>query len=272
MMCNSDNRNSSGSESSSEVADNATCKDKLSGTDDTALVVSPMSLLPTKSSRLLSPRKVYLPSKRTCLRQETQSSFLGSSIEITKHALIADATVFVMEDRSSITVSRHVLMEVPYFSAFFSKESERPSYDLPEDDPYAMRILMTILHHKSAQLPAAMSTKQLFDLATISNKYDVTDIISAHVECRAWICKLWYHDKPHNGEWGTWLWILYTFHATKLNRSRYTHVLEALAANMIHHKESDWWVLGTHEHRLQFSRIESARHVEKINGRETTDL
>jgi hypothetical protein len=129
-----------------------------------------------------------------------------------------------------------------------------------------MHILMTILDHKPSQLPVAISTKQLFDLATVSSKCDVVGSISAQVECQTWIRKLWHHDRPHDGEWGTWLWILHTFHTTEEDSWRYERVLEALAASMIFYNNS--WVLGRVEHRLQFSRIQSALHTESINGKQ----
>jgi hypothetical protein len=214
----------------------------------------------------LSFQKVYRPSKRRFLGHESESSS-GPNIEMPKSALIAGTANFIMKDGSSIRISRHVLMEVPYFSTLLSQEPDRLSYGLPEDEPHAMRILMSILHHKPSQLPVALSTKHLFDLATISSKYNFTDIISAHVECRPWICKLWGDDKPQDEELGTWLWILHIFHTTKQNSWRYKRVLEILAANMIYQNEEDCWILGRHEHRLQFLRIESAAHREVINGK-----
>jgi hypothetical protein len=61
-------------------------------------------------------------------------------------------------------------------------EQEDNNHLLPEDSPDAVVVVMTILHHKPSQLPLNMSTSQLFDHATIYNKYDITDIVS-----RMWI-------------------------------------------------------------------------------------
>jgi hypothetical protein len=78
-----------------------------------------------------------------------------------------------------------------------------------------------------------MSPIQLFHFATVCEKYNTIEIVSPYLESRNWISALWKHNKPCDGSWATWLWILYVFQTRAEEHSAsYERVLDVLAANM----------------------------------------
>jgi hypothetical protein len=169
-----------------------------------------------------------------------------------------------MVDGSSIKASRRVLMEVPYFQAMFSKEPEDIAYTLSEDSSSAVMVVMMILHHKLSQLPLAMRTRQLFDLATTCNKYDIVDIISAHVDSRMWIDAHWRDHTPDDRRWERWLWILHVFRTTGDNFWRYERVKDVLAANIKIQNES--WTFEGEANYYRDLETNTALQIEGLGG------
>jgi hypothetical protein len=165
----------------------------------------------------------------------------------------------------TVKVSKSVLKEVPYFSKLFSKEWDQLEHSLLGDDAFALRVVLTVLHHKPHLLPSSMSTWQLFDLATVCDKYNVVDIVSPYVESGKWIAALWENNKPCDGVWEPWLWILFVFRS-KGERAvpRYGMILDVLAANMSFRDGS--WIITKGSHICQVSDITSPNKLDPLHG------
>jgi hypothetical protein len=175
----------------------------------------------------------------------------------------SDTFELKLKDGTSINVSKGVLMQVPYFYTLLLKKLGQQSCSFLEDDPFAIQIAMTILHHKPYQLLSAMTAQQLFGLAIVCRKYDITNIVSAHVECGACITKLWDQNGPHDGDWEMWLYILQVFQTMEENRCRYQHVLDVLAMNTAY--VDGCWVLRGDQQQREISPIESAGVIVSID-------
>jgi hypothetical protein len=157
-------------------------------------------------------------------------------------------------------------MEVPYFNNFFSNKWEQPTHSLLGDDPSALRVLLTILHHKPHSLPLSMSPMQLFGLATVCDKYATTEIVSPYLESRNWIGALWKPDKPCDSSWAIWLWILYIFRTrVEENSSRYERVLDVLAANM--RLRDGHWIIEEGNSFFKVSDIECPSKLDPLKSK-----
>jgi hypothetical protein len=140
-----------------------------------------------------------------------------------------------LKDESTVEALRSNLKDVPYFNNLFKEEPKCREHHLHEDSPHSIRVLLTMLNQRSAGLPTTMSVAQLSELATLCDKYNVSDIISPAVENYRWIKALWKDDKPINGDWETWLAILETFKQPTLRKK----VISVLATNMFV-SEGEW--------------------------------
>jgi hypothetical protein len=193
-----------------------------------------------------------------------------AEVDVLHSTLYGDTIELKLKDGSSISVSKRVLVQVPFFYKFFSKKAEQQSYSLLEDDSLAIQVVMAIFHHKPCQLPSAMTTQQLFGLATVCKKYGFTNIVSAHVECQAWITTLWHQIEPRDGDWEIWLYILRVFQATTENRCRYQHVIHVLAMNTVYH--GGCWVLRRDQRQREISPIESAGVIVSLDSKYSSRL
>jgi hypothetical protein len=126
-------------------------------------------------------------------------------------------------------------MQLPYFNAFFSKTWEQPTYSLSEDHPFALRIVLAILHHKPELLPSRITFHVLAQLATVCDKYDTAELVSPYVESRNWMNTLWKTDKASVRMWATWLCVAHIFR-TKNDKEKGNRicgkVMDVLAANI----------------------------------------
>jgi hypothetical protein len=158
-------------------------------------------------------------------------------------------------------------MEVPYFRNFFSAKWEQPKYTLLGDNIFAVRVVLIILHHKPHLLPSSMSTRQLFNLATVCDKYDVTDIVVAYVQYYGWISAHWKNRKPYEDEWETWLWTLYVFHPTRTEWEgpRYEWVIDVLAANLT--RQGDHWIIQRRNGFCRVSDIECPNQLAPLDSK-----
>jgi hypothetical protein len=181
--------------------------------------------------------------------------------------LDVNAVDLQLEDGSLIKVSKPVLMRIPYFKKFFSKTLEQPLYKLSGVDVYATQVLLKILHHKPYScLPWSMSSEQLFYLAAVCDKYGTTEIVSAYVELRNWKELLWKEDKPLEGSWTAWLWILYMFRGRRSHWiARYKMVLDVLAANMS--LKDGNWTFGPEDRPIKIADIECPSTLNALQGK-----
>jgi hypothetical protein len=176
--------------------------------------------------------------------------------------------LFVGED-DCFEVSKYALMEVPYFRALLSGNWKPGPNRLLGDDPFAVRILLRVLHHTPSQLPRSISTMQLFNLATLCDKYQVTDLVVPHVESRNWIPPLWENDRPR-GKLEKWVWILKVFYKTPEQSPRLGFVLNMVAANM--YKGNNMWILRTAKTTCRVSDIRYGCTIEPLDGKHLKQL
>jgi hypothetical protein len=205
-------------------------------------------------------------NKRRCVEKEPLIRGTSETIPISSTDDEHDIDVRI-EGGLYVRVSRGALTQVPYFEKYFSKKWEHADYNLLEDDTQAICVLLAIIHHKPSKLPVSMSTNQLFDLATVCDKYDVTDIALPHVVLHGWIDALWEEKlKPCDGKWEPWLWILSVFSKPRtdlvLRRER---VLDVLAANMT--QQEGRWVFGKDSTFCYVSDIESPNDLDPLDSK-----
>lgn len=160
---------------------------------------------------------------------------------------------------SSVKVSKGIMRYIPYFNRLFSKEWETQEYSLSEDDPFALKILLAIVHFKGRFLPSSISLTQLYGLALVCDKYDTKDLILHYAESLGWISALWKDGKPRpergTRSWASWLWICHVFKTNKKKDSeRYERVLDVLAANM-GELDKVWYVEGRKVSTIQCPSI-----------------
>jgi hypothetical protein len=151
-------------------------------------------------------------------------------------------------------------MEVPYFNAFFSKPRKQPKYNLSDDHPLALRIVLAILHYKPEFLPSHITFRVLTQLATICNKYGTTDLISPYVESRNWMNDCWEKDKPSVRLWVIWLRVAYK----EKGNGIYGKVLDVLAANI--RMQDGKWCLERGEFPLKVSIITCPKGLYPLHG------
>jgi hypothetical protein len=78
-----------------------------------------------------------------------------------------------------------------------SDEPERPEHDewridLPEDDPYALCVLLNIIHSRQNLVPAELSEGDLFKVAVLTEKYGLRDLVRPSAVT-------WFANFPHAG-------------------------------------------------------------------------
>ncbi|KAF2689690.1 hypothetical protein K458DRAFT_462793, partial [Lentithecium fluviatile CBS 122367] len=61
-------------------------------------------------------------------------------------------------------------------------ESNNTEIYLEDDNPQAFLIVLQICYHKYEELPVTLSQSQLLELAVLSDKYDLTTIISPFIK------------------------------------------------------------------------------------------
>jgi hypothetical protein len=111
-----------------------------------------------------------------------------------------------------------------YFQAMFKESRFRESADLknngnakinlpwPEHDPFAITIIMGILHGSSVTLPDQVDLPMLENIATLVDKYDLRNDVTPHAT--QWAEDLLRREKPpkdFNDRLFPWLWISWVF-------------------------------------------------------------
>jgi hypothetical protein len=204
-------------------------------------------------------------SKRQHTEDAIDATCLSETTDFTS-TLDVNAVDLQIGDCSSVKVSKAVLREVRYFNTFFSKDWEKLAYSLSGDDPFALKVLLAVLHHKLHLLPLHITFSQLYELATVCDKYDATDIVAPHVEIRDWISPLWKDNKPCLGSWASWLWICYTFQTIKGKSSGLCRrVLDVLAANM--RLRSGSWYIERSSSPIKVSNIKCLSKLDPLQGK-----
>lgn len=174
-------------------------------------------------------------------------------------------------DADYYRVSTHVLEEVPWFRKFLSRNWKQTRYHLPEDHPLAVRIVFLILHHQPSRIPVSMLSSDLFHLATLCDKYDITDIVVPHVENHRWIENLWDHGKPCGRDWQSWVWILGGLYHTEERCRKLSTVLDVIAANI--RVEDDEWIFEWNDKVCHVSEIEHPQQtIKDINCKSTAPI
>jgi hypothetical protein len=246
--------------------------DDASSDEDSDTTPSVGGILP----RLVS--KVYFDYK-AITKYMNQSSSIGKRqrteeaadatclLETTDFTSTLDVNAVDLQigDCSSVRVSKAVLGEVRYFNTFFSKNWEQPAYSLSGDDPFALKILLAILHHKLHLLPLRITFSKFYELATVCDKYDASDIVAPHVEIRDWISPLWKDNKPCLGSWASWLWICNTFQTMNGKSSELCRrVLDVLAANM--RLRSGSWYIERGNSPIKVSNMKCPSKLDPLQG------
>lgn len=199
----------------------------------------------------------FIP-KRPCVERTKFGTSRSNITVLTRANEGVNTRLFNLKDGSSVRISRSVLEEIPWKQSF---------EHLTEEDPQAVRVFMTILHHKHALLPLSMCTEQLYELAMVCDKYDVTSIVFPHVESRGWISALWKDDKPCDKKWLLWLSILHIFHIPTKRCQRLKKVMDVLAANMAHQSLREGWIVSGGDNLWRVSCIESSSKIESLHGK-----
>jgi hypothetical protein len=191
-------------------------------------------------------------SKRLCLEQDTESNDVPDDRVMT--SCHDERMIISLQDGTILMASKSVLKEVPSFSSSLAVDTQQPLHRLHEGSSDAVLAIMAVVHHKLDRLPLEMSAERLRDLAAATRRYEITGLMSPHVESRSWIDHCWAGtDRPRNGDWGMWLEILWVFKATRDNRTRYERVLDMLATNMV--RQDGAWFLKRGKHLSSISDI-----------------
>jgi hypothetical protein len=208
-------------------------------------------------------------SKRQRMEKATNITCISKAVDFT---IPQDDTAVDVKigDDSSVKVSKAIMRYVLYFNAFFSKEWEQSAYSLSGDDPFALKVLFAILHHRADLLPSDITHSQLYRIALVCDKYGTNDVVSHYIESRDWISTLWKDGKPclERGlkSWASWLWICYVFQTKKGKGSeRYERVLDVLAANM-YLRVNDWYIEGRNSF-IRASTIECPSTLDSLTGK-----
>jgi hypothetical protein len=139
--------------------------------------------------------------------------------------------LFQVGEGARYRVSKDVLTEVRCFRELFSREQESSTYHLPDDDPFAIRILFLILHQRLQRLPPCLLLSQLVDLATVCVRYDVAETVVPHVENQRWIENIWEARKLCGEDWVAWVGVLRGFYPMEEKCDKLHTVLDVMAAN-----------------------------------------
>jgi hypothetical protein len=156
--------------------------------------------------------------------------------------------------KACFRVSKHVLREIPWFSTFFSGQSEKPTYSLADDEPFALRILFVILHHKPCRLPILVTVSELVHIATACDKYGVSDVVLPHIGTQKWFDNLWEDNKPCGREWVTWVKILRVFYRVEDRCQKLSTIFDVIAANM--RMEEKKWIFQWDDKHQYVSEID----------------
>jgi hypothetical protein len=76
-------------------------------------------------------------------------------------------------------------------------ESNMPEIRFPDDSPFAFEIVLRVAHWQFNLLPAEMAQKELVELATLSDKYDLRRLFRAAFDQKQWL-------QPYKGDGTTW--------------------------------------------------------------------
>jgi hypothetical protein len=156
--------------------------------------------------------------------------------------------------RASYRVSKDVLTEVRWFREFFSRNPDSSTYYLPDDGFLTINILLLILHHRLQLLPKFLLLSQLIDLATVCDRYEVTEIVVPHVETRKWVEHAWKDNISHGKEWVAWIKILRGFYPMEEQCDKLSTVLDVMAANISMVKEH--WVFEWDDYKRNVTDID----------------
>jgi hypothetical protein len=257
------------------IVDDAACEgsdDKLSGDEDSDMTPSMGGILLRSVSRTCFDCKAVTDrlnqdpgtSKRRCRGKANNTTCISEVMAFTSTP--DDDTVDLqIADGSSIKVSKAIMRQVRSFNTFFSTDQEQSAYSLSGDDSFAFKVLLAVLHHKLYLLPLRMTFSQLYELATVCDKYDTTEIVSPHVESREWINALWKDSKPCLGSWASWLWICHAFQTGKEKGDKfYGRVLDVLAANM--RLRDDKWYFERDNSYVEISIMKCPSKLDPLQG------
>jgi hypothetical protein len=156
--------------------------------------------------------------------------------------------------RNRYRVSKYVLTEVRCFREFFSREPELSPYHLPNENPFAIKILFLILHQRLQNLPQCLLLSQLVDLATLCDRYDVAETVVPHVETRKWVERIWEAEKVRGKDWVAWLKVLRGFYIMEEKCEKLSTVLDVMAANTRAVKKR--WVFEWNSYKCDVTDIE----------------
>lgn len=89
--------------------------------------------------------------------------------------------------------------------------SGRVEIDLPEDDPVAFEIIMSIVHNKSKGVPRDMALKTLVAVAVLNDKYQFQQAVEMFSDI--WLQKLKPENLPCLSDWDliSWLAVVWSF-------------------------------------------------------------
>lgn len=110
-------------------------------------------------------------------------------------------------------------------------ESKQPKesdwiVSLPDDLPQPMATLLGIVHAKFDQVPSTVKTQELYDIAVLTDKYDLTHILKPW--SRTWIRQAWNSGKEGPVPKTQLLWITWELG----DRHQFKTVVSSLCHNM----------------------------------------
>jgi hypothetical protein len=202
-----------------------------------------------------------------------------SSIERITKCPDACSVLFRVGGKACYRVAKPVLSEVSWFKDFFSQEQEQSTYYLPDDEPFSLRILFLILHHRPQLLPVTLLASELVDLASVCDRYSVSDIVLPHVEAQKWIENLWEDGKPCGEDWIVWNRILRGFYHIEERCKKLVIVLDVMAANMrtdgqewIFELDSGHRYVGERDYAARVSKGLSCKYTQYLECPSNTEI
>lgn len=87
--------------------------------------------------------------------------------------------------------SKHMIHVSPVFKAMFRHETFAEGRELakgkavvplPDDDPFAMRILLNLIHSNYRKVPRIVDLDTMTSIAILADKYELTDVLYTHSE------------------------------------------------------------------------------------------
>lgn len=88
--------------------------------------------------------------------------------------------------------SKHMIHVSAVFKAMFRHETFAEGRELekngkvvvplPDDDPFAMRILLNLIHHNFRKVPKIVDLDTMTNIAILADKYELTEVLYTHSE------------------------------------------------------------------------------------------